>query len=254
MKQLQIKNLIIGDGVPKICAPIIGSNEPSIIQQAESILHTSADLIEWRIDFFEHYSDWKKIEITGKKLRQLTQNIPLLFTFRTKQEGGQSDISKQEYQTLLTQAINSHLFDLIDIELLLDLNIVKSLIALGKEQNTTIILSSHNFFSTPTKDEIISRLKQMEILGADIAKIAVMPKTKDDVITLLSATIEQTKESSIPVVTMSMGQLGIISRICGTLTGSAITFGCINHSSAPGQLNINDLSQILHTLTNKSNT
>ena len=249
MKQLQIKNLIIGDGIPRICAPIIGSNEQSILQQAESILHTSADLIEWRIDFLEYCSNWDKVESTGKKLRQLTQNIPLLFTFRTKQEGGQLDISKQEYQTLLTNAIQSHLFELVDIELFFDLEIVKPLIALGKEHNTHIILSNHNFLSTPEKGEIVSRLKQMELLGADIAKIAVMPKTKEDVITLLSATIEQTKESNIPIVTMSMGQLGIISRICGTLTGSAITFGCVEHSSAPGQLKVNDLSQILQIIS-----
>lgn len=249
MKQLKIKNLIIGDDIPKICAPIIGSNEQSILQQAESILHTSADLIEWRIDFFEYCSDWDKVESTGKKLRQLTQNIPLLFTFRTKQEGGQLDISKQEYQTLLTHAIQSNLFDLVDIELLFDPEIVKLLIALGKEHNTHIILSNHNFLSTPEKGEIVSRLKQMELLGADIAKIAVMPKTKEDVITLLSATIEQTKESNIPIVTMSMGQLGIVSRICGTLTDSAITFGCVEHSSAPGQLKVNDLSQILQIIS-----
>ena len=249
MKQLQIKDLIIGDGTPKICAPIIGSTEQMILQQAENILHTCADLIEWRIDFFEDFSNWEKVESTGKRLRQLVKDTPLLFTFRTKQEGGQSDISKQEYRSLLTNAINSHLFDLIDIELFFDPEIVKSLISLGKEQNTHIILSNHNFVSTPTKEEIVSRLNQMEMVGADIAKIAVMPKTEDDVITLLSATIEQTKESKIPIVTMSMGQLGIISRICGTLTGSAITFGCVEHSSAPGQLKVNELSQVLQIIS-----
>lgn len=252
MKPLQIKNIIIGDDIPKICVPIIGSTAQSIIQEAQNIHQTSADIVEWRIDFFEHYSNWIQIESIAKQLRQILKDTPLLFTFRTKQEGGQSDLSKQDYKILLTKVIESHLFELVDIELFFDPDIVKSLISLGQKQKILTIVSNHDFLSTPKKEELISRMKMMEMLGADIGKIAVMPKTKTDVIALLSATMEQCQQSTIPLVTMSMGQLGMISRICGSLTGSAITFGCIDHSSAPGQLKIEDLSRILQIFTNKN--
>lgn len=248
MKPLKIQKLNIGEGLPKICVPIVGTTAQSILQEAQQISQTSADLVEWRIDFFEHYSTWEQIEMIGNQLRQILTNTPILFTFRTKQEGGQSEITKQDYVLLLTKAIESHLFDLIDIELFFDTSILSSLIPLCKKHTIFTILSNHNFDLTPNKSEIISRLQKMEQIGADIAKIAVMPKTKDDVFTLISATMEQSKQSSIPIVTMSMGQLGMISRICGTLSGSAITFGCMEHSSAPGQIKTETLSHILQVL------
>ena len=112
-----------------------------------------------------------------------------------------------------------------------------------------VIASNHDFNTTPPREEIVSRLVKMQEMGADIAKIAVMPQSRRDVITLLSATEEMTSEHArIPVITMSMGKTGVISRICGETFGSAVTFGSAGRSSAPGQLDAEELEKVLSIL------
>ena len=91
----------------------------------------------------------------------------------------------------------------------------------------------------------------MQDMGADIPKIAVMPQSKADVITLLDATQEMyTKYADRPIITMSMGPAGVISRLSGEAFGSAMTFGAVGQVSAPGQIPVERLRnalQILHT-------
>ena len=80
-------------------------------------------------------------------------------------------------------------------------------------------------------------------------KIAVMPQSKADVLTLLSATEEMaTNFADRPIITMSMAATGLISRLCGEVFGSAATFGAVDKASAPGQMNAKDLETILSLL------
>ncbi len=89
----------------------------------------------------------------------------------------------------------------------------------------------------------------MQQLGADITKIAVMPQNKKDVLTLLCATEQmQCQYADRPFVTMSMGSIGSISRIAGEIFGSAITFGAVQKSSAPGQIKAKKLKQMLQMI------
>ena len=89
----------------------------------------------------------------------------------------------------------------------------------------------------------------MQELHADILKIAVMPKNRQDVLTLLAATEEmERKDAKSPLVTMSMGGLGVISRCAGESFGSSITFGAAEKASAPGQLEVSELKKILDTI------
>lgn len=85
----------------------------------------------------------------------------------------------------------------------------------------------------------------MEELGADIAKIAVMPRSARDVLTLLSATDKASQSLSCPVVTMSMKGTGLISRLSGEVFGSCLTFGSVKEASAPGQIEAGKLKDIL---------
>ena len=111
-----------------------------------------------------------------------------------------------------------------------------------------VILSSHDFRKTPEPEELLLRLRTMERLGAGIAKLAVMPKSEKDVLALLAATREAADTVSCPVITMSMGAMGVISRVSGRLTGSCMTFGSAGRASAPGQLPAGTLSEILEML------
>ena len=103
---------------------------------------------------------------------------------------------------------------------------VKEIIEAAHEAGVAVVASNHDFDKTPDKDDIVGRLRKMQELDADIPKIAVMPQNKKDVLTLLAATEEMVSEyADRPIITMSMAGTGLISRLCGEVFGSALTFG-----------------------------
>ena len=110
------------------------------------------------------------------------------------------------------------------------------------------MLCNHDFERTPPKDVIAGRLKKMEALGADICKIAVMPQSPQDVLTLLDAAYSVFQTASVPLVSVSMGRFGAVSRIAGGMFGSAMTFAAAEKASAPGQINVGELRNILNVL------
>ena len=114
-----------------------------------------------------------------------------------------------------------------------------------------VVASNHDFDKTPEKEELVHRLCKMQELGADIPKIAVMPQNKKDVLTLLAATEEMASEhADRPIITMSMAGTGLVSRLCGEVFGSALTFGAVGKASAPGQMNAADLNTVLNLIHN----
>lgn len=248
MNTVTIKNITLGTGKPKICLPIIGKTPDDINTQANEIIKHPVDIIEWRADFFEGIRDISKVNEVAASLRKIIGEIPLLFTIRTANEGGEISITFDEYSKILTEVSHNNNIDAIDVEIMIaDETQITDLIKNLKE-NVKVIASNHNFNSTPATAEIINRLKYMEICHADVCKIAVMPQSTDDVLTLLTATNTARKEVNQPIITMSMGATGLISRLCGEVFGSALTFGCVGQASAPGQINADQLSTVLDIL------
>lgn len=248
---LNIKNTIIGEGLPKICVPIVGTTKEDILTQANHILTLNADLIEWRVDFFQEVHKLDMVLELAKELQILLSSQPMIFTFRRKEEGGEQPISLEYYFTLNKEVALSGLADFIDIELFSIENIKTFQLfeqAVHKT-NTKIIMSNHDFLKTISKEKIIQRLSQMETLGCDISKIALMPNNCSDVLTLLNATKEMLENHATkPIITMSMGKLGMISRLSGELFGSCITFASAGQESAPGQIPVAQLKEILQLL------
>ncbi|QRN84375.1 type I 3-dehydroquinate dehydratase [Chloroflexota bacterium] len=256
IKPLTIRDIEIGTGIPKIIVPIVGKTQKEILSDAKSIVEIGAELIEWRADFYEDVRDEQKIKETLHVLRLIIGDIPLIYTIRTAAEGGQIQISGPNYADLLNFIASLGDVDIIDVELFKEGLKVDQLVQDLHAHETYVIMSNHDFYATPNKDEIISRLRKMQELGADLPKIAVMPNSSADVLTLLSATEEMaTKYADRPLVTMSMGGLGSISRLSGEIFGSSMTFGSAGKSSAPGQISVSELKQSLlaiHSSLDKS--
>ncbi len=252
MSTVKVRNVVIGEGMPKICVPIVDNTIDEIINTAKKIKGLSIDLVEWRVDFFNDVFDIEKVKQCSDELRSVLSDIPILFTFRTSKEGGEKDITLDYYFELCREATRTGNIDLVDIELFSGDDFVKSLIAEVKITDVKVVLSNHDFNKTPSKESIVERLIKMQDLGADIPKIAVMPNSKLDVLELLQATsIMSEKYADRPIVTMSMKGDGVISRISGEVFGSAITFGAVGKVSAPGQVDALELKNIL-TLLHKS--
>lgn len=249
MAIVKVRNIEIGAGIPKICVPIVDKTEEEILESAKKITETKADLVEWRVDWFDEIFDFEKVQEVLGKLREVLGDRPILFTCRTANEGGQISLTKEQYICLNQCAIESRHADLVDVEVFGYQEAVKELVTFAHKCDVKVVGSNHDFHATPKKEEIIRRLIFMQELGADIPKIAVMPQNKQDVLTLLSATEEMVREHDLaPVVTMSMGPQGVISRIAGKVFGSAMTFGTVGKASAPGQLDVADLRMAMKIL------
>ena len=249
MNTVKVRNIEIGAGIPKICVPIVGVTREEILAAAENIKSTKADVVEWRVDWYEDIFDFTKTEATMQALREVLGEMPILFTFRTSKEGGEKAIETEAYVELNQNAAKTGLVDLVDVEAFTGDDVVKAVVETAHANGVKVIASNHDFHKTPAKEEIVSRLRKMQDLGADIPKIAVMPQNKKDVLTLLAATEEMASEyADRPIITMSMAGTGVISRLCGEVFGSALTFGAVGKVSAPGQMGIEDLTTVLGLL------
>lgn len=244
-KTVVVKGINIGEGIPKICTPMVGKSKRELMKEANLIKNLEADLVEWRVDFFEDVQDIPKIEEALFHIRQVLVDKPIIFTLRTRKEGGQADVSTAFYFHLNKIIVETGLVDMMDIELFNDNRKIEELIHIAHKAGVKVILSSHDFIKTPTREEIISRLCKSIELGCDIPKIAVMPNTAQDVITLLDASRIVKEEYLGPIIAVSMGGKGLISRFTGELFGSDITFAAARTSSAPGQISVTDLRSLL---------
>ena len=237
INKVQVRNVVIGEGMPKICAPIVGKTREEILFQVREVKEAGPDLAEWRADWFEKVMAKEQLQEILELLRKELGELPLLVTFRTGQEGGDRDIAPEDYEEFLSKVLASGQADLIDVELFMGEEFLSEIAKKAHKEGVKVIASNHDFEKTPAREEIVGRLRQMQDLDADILKIAVMPKCRRDVLTLLAATEEMyTEHADRPLVTMSMGELGKVSRVCGETFGSAVTFGAVGNASAPGQM------------------
>ncbi len=248
--QLTVRGLTLGDGVPKICVPLTAADQEELERQADGLLAGPCDLAEWRADFWQQTDDARWVERALAYLRGRLGERPLLFTFRTKEEeGGERSISMEEYEALNVRAAESGYADLVDVELNRGEERLRRLAGEIRARGGKVVASFHDFAGTPDGDALTGLLRRMQELGADVTKAAVMPQSEDDVLTLLETSIRMKLQyADRPYITMAMGRLGAVSRLCGSLTGSAVTFATAGKASAPGQIDAELVAEVLPLL------
>jgi 3-dehydroquinate dehydratase I len=250
-KVVKIKDILIGEGMPKICVPMVGETISELMEEAASLKNLDFDIVEWRADFYEKAADIDSVKEALYEIKSILANKPVMFTFRSSREGGHKETSIQGYIELNKAVAGSELVDIIDVELNMEAKVVRELVKEAHANEIAVIISNHDFKKTPPKEEIISKMKRAFELGGDIFKIAVMPNSTADVITLLDATRIMKEEcASGPVIAISMAGRGVVSRVFGELFGSALTFGTSKKGSAPGQMPADDLRRMLQILHN----
>lgn len=253
-KTITVRGITIGEGQPKICVSMIGSSLAQLLEEAEYLKTLGADVVEWRVDFFEQVEQIKAVKEALQEIRAVLMKIPLIFTFRSAREGGEKEISPAYYYELNKSIAETGLIDLVDVELFNEENVVKKLIDEAHSEGVYVIVSNHDFQQTPSKEEMISRLCKAQELGGDISKLAVMPTSSTDVLTLLDATNTMKEQfADRPFITMSMAGKGVISRLAGEVFGSALTFGAAQKASAPGQVPVKELRSVLNLLHSNLN-
>lgn len=248
-KKIEVRSKIIGGQDPLICVPLVAEDENTLLQQAKDIVNLAPDLIEWRVDRYAEVKDADLILKGLKELRAVIREIPLIFTCRHSAEGGFKEIDQDFRLQLIKAAVSTGWVDMVDFEISNGERLVSEIRQEVTKNQSKLILSYHNFQVTPDESLIVGKLKEAQALGADIAKLAVMPRDYRDVLNLLRATLQARMEAlDIPIITISMGAIGVLSRIAGGLFGSDITFAVGQNASAPGQIPITDLRKIWKVL------
>jgi len=234
---VHVRDLAIGDGTPKIIIPLVGKTDAELTAQARRVRkEPGVDAVEWRVDFYEYAKDKERVLGTLGSINEALGKIPLLFTFRTKKEGGMLPITKRQYFAMNLAVAKSGKADLIDVETFTSDDVADHIAQLHK-YGVKVIGSKHDFGKTPTDEEMTYFLERAWEIGADIPKLAVMPQSHEDVLRLLGVTMDlHDKHDGKPTITMSMSNQGVASRIYGEVFGSAMTFGALGQASAPGQV------------------
>ena len=53
MNIVEIRNVKLGSGIPKICVPLVGKTENELVNEVNKLKDIKFDLVEWRIDFYK---------------------------------------------------------------------------------------------------------------------------------------------------------------------------------------------------------
>ncbi|KPJ75830.1 MAG: hypothetical protein AMJ54_13885 [Deltaproteobacteria bacterium SG8_13] len=248
-QKVTVRGKVIGGPDPLVCLPLVAETKADLLGQATELTALAPDLLEWRIDGYGKVEDVDDSLQALRELRAAIGEIPLIFTCRIDAEGGMKKIEQQVRLELITEAMRTGAADIIDVEMCNERPFTDGVIEASRSHGAKLIFSYHNFDKTPDEASIQGKLVEARDLGADIAKVAVMPRNYQDVLTLLSATLKARSEGlGIPIVTMSMGPEGAVTRLAGGLFGSDITFAIGKQASAPGQIPIGALRKAMDAL------
>lgn len=245
---LCIKGKIIGKGKPLVCVPVMESSKEEILRETRRLEEAHTEMIEWRVDAFENVESPNAIREILNEMKHIIKESILVYTFRSKNQGGCKALSAADIYDIHQVAVESDVVDFIDVEYFEAKNPQKE-IAMLREMGAYVIASHHDFEQTPDTEVIRMLLEQIRESGADVVKLAVMPQNMWDVLHLLEETNRfHENHPDYPLITMSMGAKGGISRVAGEFFGSCVTFGAGGQASAPGQLPVKQLEEILHIL------
>lgn len=247
MRTVKIKDVVLGKGPAKVIVPITPVCIDDLAAQVDQLKGHDFDILEWRIDFLREAPSVEPCLEAAEILAQRTDKA-ILATFRTSEEGGEKNVELDRYIELLVALARSGKVHAIDVERFRGDEATAEIIANAHEAGSVVVGSFHNFFATPSVEEIVERLLAMDEAGADVPKLACMPHDRGDLLTLLRGTWEASKVIDRPLITMSMGQHGVLSRVAGEIFGSAATFGMVGRASAPGQVALHELLPVMESI------
>ncbi len=251
MNELKIRNMILKPGRPKVVVPLVSQHPAEIIEECENLKDLPCDMVEWRADYYlagiedidAHLSDKHGYLDMVKILDDVNYIVdekPLIFTVRSKDQGGQLKLTKSQLESVYGLAAETQLVDIIDIELVdengeVNVEWVRHQIDEAHRHGVKVMLSHHDFTGTPEPGKIVAMVKNMYMMGADICKFASAAADKKDAENLLKATAFLTKNNIGPIIMIAMGEAGVATRVAAGRYGSCMTFAAGKGNSAPGQ-------------------
>lgn len=222
--------------VPALIVPIFGEAD-SLAHKAASAASKGATMVEWRADLSPNW------EAGIDALRD--SPLPVIATIRTDREGGEYAGTGVDYgQAVLSLARGP--FVALDVEI--NRSAAPSIIPVLHDMGLPVIASHHNFNETPRNDDIMETIRVMEEMEADVFKIAFMPTNPDDTWRQMDLSRKLKGQFGVPIISISMGAEAAWTRVAAGALGSVATFAALDAGSAPGQIDVSLMRDVLRSL------
>ena len=207
-------------------------------QQLDRSRYDGADVIEWRADFL----DKNEILTVAPAVFEKFAGREILFTLRTRGEGGQIDLTSEEYLAIIQDIQSIYHPDYIDFEFYSHREVFEQML-----EFSNLVLSYHNFQETP--ENMMEILSELTSLSPKLVKVSVMAHNEQEVLDLMNYTRGfKTLNPEQDYVTISIGKVGKISRLTADLTGSSWSYASVGEESAPGQIPLENMRRIRELL------
>ena len=220
---------------------LVVSVMPKSLEEAQgidSMRYIDADIIEWRADFLPK----EAILQVAPAIFEKFAGRELLFTLRTRAEGGEIDLSSEDYVQIIKDVAQLYQPEYIDFEYFSHKDVFEEMLDFPN-----LVLSYHNFQETP--ENMMEILSELTSLTPKVVKVSVMAHTEQDVLDLMNFTRGfKTLNPEQEYVTISMGKVGKVSRITSDVTGSSWSFASLDEASAPGQISLSSMKKIREIL------
>ncbi|MEG1618619.1 MAG: type I 3-dehydroquinate dehydratase [Eubacterium sp.] len=229
------------------CIPLVSQNEETLWCEIDNAIQQNPDYLEWRRDYFlEDCFETEKKMLKGFK--QKIGKTGLIYTFRDVNEGGFRNVAELERLKFITYWIEKGMANYIDIELDSSDAFLGQIQNLISDSSVRLLLSHHNFHKTYSAEKMMDIFKRMESKGADVLKLAMYAENEDDVKRQIEVAYTYGMKSEKPIIVISMGSLGTISRVFPDFIGGSLTYVAGKESTAPGQLTIKEISRLREKL------
>jgi len=221
--------------LPRVCVAVIGADANQMVEKAEALARDNS-FLELRLDYLA------KPGLALSRIKRFTEShhgTVVIATCRRASSGGKFKGSIASQLDILGKASAAGC-QLVDVEL-------QTASKCKPEQlqklrgRAALILSFHDFRATKKLDET---LEKMLAYPADFYKIVSTATTLSDNVAMIKFLARQGDRHSL--VSMCMGEQGIISRVLGVRAGSVFTFGAASagEATAPGQVPAQELRNV----------
>lgn len=241
-KQITLRNKrVFGGGRLLTCVPLVSKDIEALVRDAGETCRENPDILEWRADFFQTLSDPGAMAEAAKALREAAGDTPVLFTPRHPAENGAAPLEDERKKAVIEAVSATGCIDLVDLEMRYDDSYIRQVRRLTADHGVKLVLSYHDFSGMPELETIRAKLRRAEDLGADINKLALMPKDYHDV-AVFCQEICRAKQDWMknPMIASLMGDIGAVTRFGGGSLGSDMCFVAVTGISGPGQMHISD--------------
>lgn len=242
------RGVTIGEGLPKVIVSVMGSTLGEMRESVRQALAAGAQILELRADSLSGMTTPGDAIAACSFVRREAGDAPVLFTLRTKRDGGAGVEDVEAYEQMLMMVIQSGVCEAVDVELSAGKDVFSRLAWEARMRGVSIVGSSHEFGEIEDV-KLAGRWLQMQAaLGADVCKAAVMPHSREEAFLLMAEMARAGETLHVPHVAIVMGEMGAASRVCAASLGSCMTFGAAGKKSAPGQIQAGKLREMLAVL------